>query len=126
MLRQKAVLFQTVEIHTHVIWPLACHVKQEALQVDKLSVVWIISPRRDLDAVARLAHKILSNVVNDDDFGEVAPNEGQVLYVVSRLVRGLVFHLDGVLTVQSVRDGLGLIQRIQDLVRILQHRHTNT
>ena len=112
MLRQKAVLFQTVEIHTHVIWPLTCHVKQEALQVDQLSVVWIISPGRDLDAVARLAHKVLANVVDDDDFGEVAPNKGQVLNVVSRLVRGLVLHLDSVLTVQSVRDRLGLIQRV--------------
>ena len=126
MLRQKAVLFQTVEIHTHVIWPLTCHVKQEPLQVNQLSVVRIISPGRDLDAVAWLAHKILSNVVDDDDFGEVAPNERQVLNVVSRLVRGLVLHLDGVLTVQSVRDGLGLIQRVQDLVRVLQNRQTNT
>ncbi len=68
MLREEPVQFESVKVDADVVRLLASHVKQKSLVVDELSVVWIIAPCDDLDTVAWLPHKVLPDVVNDDDF----------------------------------------------------------
>ena len=104
VIRQQAMSLETVQVHSQVLRLLLRHVAEEALMIEQLRVVGIVPPRRDLNAVARLAHKVLPNVVNDDYLGQVASNERQVLNVVARLAGHLVLDLHGVLPVEPVCD----------------------
>ena len=72
--------------------------------IEQLSVIGVVTPRRDLNAVTRLPHKVLPDVVDNDYLRQVASNERQVLDVMARLASNLVLHLHGVLPVEPVRD----------------------
>ena len=119
MLGQQVVLLEEVKLVADVFWVLACHVKEQALQVHQLRVLRIILPGRDLNSIPRLAAEVFFDIIDDDCLGEVASRPLQVLNVVLGGSRLHVFDLESMLAVKTMRDGAILVERVQNFIGIL-------
>lgn len=63
---------EVVKVDADVCWVLPCHCQKQVLVVHQLGVIRIILPSCDLNSISWLSTEVFFDVVNDENFIEVA------------------------------------------------------